>query len=61
MAITGGGLLNKVPSAQQQALSTNYIDFAGGSTVGSNNIYQILWKKKLRFLETELSQDFFHK
>ena len=32
MAITGGGLLNKVPSAQQQALATNYIDFAGGST-----------------------------
>ena len=32
MAITNGALLNKVPSAQQQALSTNYIDFAGGST-----------------------------
>ena len=32
MAITNGELLNKVPSAQQQALSTNYIDFAGGST-----------------------------
>ena len=32
MAITGGSLLNKVPSAQQQTLSTNYIDFAGGST-----------------------------
>jgi len=32
MAITGGSLLNKVPSAQQQALATNYIDFAGGST-----------------------------
>tara|TARA_R110002153_G_scaffold6938_3_gene31461 strand:+ start:265 stop:1761 length:1497 start_codon:yes stop_codon:yes gene_type:complete len=32
MAITGGSLLNKVPSAQQQALASNYIDFAGGST-----------------------------
>jgi len=32
MAITNGALLNKVPTAQQQALSTNYIDFAGGST-----------------------------
>ena len=32
MAITNGPLLNKVPSAQQQALSSNYIDFAGGST-----------------------------
>ena len=32
MAITGGSLLNKVPSAQQQTLASNYIDFAGGST-----------------------------
>ena len=32
MAITNGALLNKVPSAQQQALASNYIDFAGGST-----------------------------
>jgi hypothetical protein len=32
MAITNGPLLNKVPSAQQQTLSSNYIDFAGGST-----------------------------
>ena len=32
MAITGGALLNKVPSAQQQTLASNYIDFAGGST-----------------------------
>ena len=32
MAITGGSLLNKVPSPQQQTLSSNYIDFAGGST-----------------------------
>ena len=32
MAITNGALLNKVPSAQQQTLSSNYIDFAGGST-----------------------------
>ena len=32
MAITNGQLLNKVPSAQQQALASNYIDFAGGST-----------------------------
>ena len=30
MAITNGALLNKVPSAQQQALASNYIDFAGG-------------------------------
>jgi len=32
MAITNGSLLNKVPSPQQQTLSSNYIDFAGGST-----------------------------
>ena len=32
MAITGGSLLNKVPSAQQQTLSSNYIDFTDGST-----------------------------
>ena len=32
MAITAGSLLNKVPSAQQQTLASNYIDFAGGST-----------------------------
>jgi len=32
MAITNGPLLNKVPSAQQQALASNYLDFAGGST-----------------------------
>ena len=32
MAITGGALLNKVPTAQQQTLASNYIDFAGGST-----------------------------
>ena len=32
MAISNGSLLNKVPSAQQQALASNYIDFAGGST-----------------------------
>ena len=32
MAITAGSLLNKVPSPQQQTLSSNYIDFAGGST-----------------------------
>ena len=31
MAITGGNLLNKVPSAQQQALSSNYIDFTGST------------------------------
>jgi len=32
MAISNGSLLNKVPSAQQQALASNYIDFAGGQT-----------------------------
>jgi hypothetical protein len=32
MAITAGSLLNKVPSAQQQALASNYIDFTDGST-----------------------------
>ena len=29
MAITNGPLLNSVPAAQQQALSTNYLDFTG--------------------------------
>ena len=32
MAITAGSGLNKVPSAQQQALASNYIDFTDGST-----------------------------
>ena len=32
MAITAGGSLNKVPTAQQQALAQNYIDFTDGST-----------------------------
>ena len=32
MAITAGSSLNKVPSAQQQTLSSNYIDFTDGST-----------------------------
>jgi len=32
MAITAGSSLNKVPSAQQQALASNYIDFTDGST-----------------------------
>jgi len=30
MAITGGPNLNSVPAPQQQALSTNYMDFTGG-------------------------------
>ena len=29
MAITGGDLLNSVPSSQKQTLSTNYLDFTG--------------------------------
>ena len=32
MAITAGASLNKVPTAQQQALASNYIDFTDGST-----------------------------
>ena len=32
MAITAGSSLNKVPTAQQQALASNYIDFTDGST-----------------------------
>jgi len=32
MAITGGGSLNSVPSPVQQTLSTNYLDFADGSS-----------------------------
>ena len=32
MAIPAGSLLNKVPSAQQQTLVSNYIDFTDGST-----------------------------
>jgi len=32
MAITNGNLLNSVPAPQQQALSSNYIDFTDGST-----------------------------
>ena len=33
MALTGGGLLNSVPSAKQMTLSSNYVDFtvAAGS------------------------------
>ena len=32
MAITAGGSLNSVPSPVQQTLSTNYLDFADGSS-----------------------------
>ena len=46
MAISNpGGNLNSVPSSRKQTLSTNYIDF----TAGTND-----WRKKLKFLETEL-------
>ena len=31
MAITGGSLLNSVPTAQKQALSSNYLDFTGST------------------------------
>jgi len=34
MAITNGGLLNSVAASQQQALSTNYIDFTSAATAG---------------------------
>ena len=62
MAITGGQNLNSVAASVQQTLASNYIDFTAQATAGwAQQYYQILWKKKLRFLETELSQDFFHK
>ena len=34
MAITPGGLLNSVPAQQQQALTSNYIDFTSAATQG---------------------------
>ena len=34
MPLTPGSLLNSVPSAQQQALATNYIDFTATATAG---------------------------
>ena len=34
MAITNGALLNSVPAAQQQALSSNYLDLAGTANEG---------------------------
>ncbi len=34
MAITGGGSLNSVPSSQQQALSSNYLDLASTANQG---------------------------
>ena len=34
MPLTPGQLLNSVPSAQQQALATNYIDFTASATAG---------------------------
>ena len=46
MAITNGPLLNKVPSAQQQTLSSNYIDFAGGSTGGEQQYLPDLMEKE---------------
>ena len=61
MAITAGGSLNSVPNPIQQALATNYIDFTDGATGWNNNIYQILWRKKLKCSEIEQFQDFFHK
>jgi len=37
MAITAGSGLNKVPSAQQQALASNYIDSQTVLPAGNNN------------------------
>jgi len=34
MALTPGGLLNKVPASQQQTLASNYIDFTSADTAG---------------------------
>ena len=39
MAITGGLLLNSVPAAQKQALSTNYLDLASASNAGWSQQY----------------------
>ena len=62
MAITPGGSLNSVTASVQQTLASNYIDFTSADTAGwHNNIYQILWKKKLKFSDKEQFQDFFHK
>ena len=62
MAITAGSNLNSVPAPQKQTLSTNYLDLSSASNAGWGQQYvPDLMEKKLKFLETELFQDFFHK
>ena len=39
MAITPGENLNSVPASQQQALSSNYIDFADADNAGWGQQY----------------------
>ena len=46
MAITNGPLLNSVPAQQQQALSSNYIDFTSGSNDWSQQYLPDLMEKE---------------
>ena len=62
MAITAGGSLNSVPASVQQTLASNYIDFTAEATAGWAQQYlPDLMEKEAEVLETEQSQDFFHK
>ena len=46
MAITNGPSLNSVPASQQQALSTNYLDFTGGNNDWSQQYLPDLMEKE---------------
>ena len=59
MAITG--VTNSQLPATKMTLSSNYIDFAGGSTGWEQQYLPDLMEKKLKFLETELFQVFYLK
>ena len=62
MAITAGSNLNSVAAPQQQTLASNYIDFTATATAGWAQQYlPDLMEKEAEVLETEQSQDFFHK
>jgi hypothetical protein len=62
MALTPGTNLNSV--AAPQAVTLAQITLTSPTRtlpVGLNNIYQTLWRKRLKFLDHEQFQDSFHK
>ena len=50
--------MNSVACCKSKHLSTNYLDLLQRLTGWAQQYLPDLWKKKLKFLETELFQDF---